>query len=235
MNFNIILCAAATAVSVQFSCAQEQGQAETSLQFLAFPQQENPKPIELAVGKNKTIPVETPGNELSPTYKVKGITSIAVGITTLNDNKQPVFQVLGAAPALASPKQIILLMRKGENNSDGFVVIPIDGSLSNFSGGSYLFINASKLGTGGLIGDKKFALKPGQRTLLMPAPTHAAGGCQVTLAYQRDENDEKGKVFYDTRWSVNKRYRTLVFFYQDPESGNLGVAPIVEMLTKQNP
>ncbi len=223
-----ILRIAIAVLATQFAFAQT-GE-KVSLQFLAFPNHLDLKPIELLVEDKKTIPIDIPGNELSPVYKVARPVSIVVGITTKNEKGEPVFQALGNAPALASPKQIILLIRKGANDSDGFVVIPIEGTLADFPGGSYFFINATKLTIGGLIGDKNFVLNPVQRKLLQPAPSHAGGGCQVTLAYKKDEKDVKGKKFYDTRWSVNKKYRTLVFFYQDPESGSLGIAPIVEML-----
>lgn len=225
MNLRIFFCLATTAISIRCSYAQEK--AETSLQFLGFPQQESPKPIELLIGDNKTISIETPGNELSPTYKVKGLASIVVGITTKNEKGESIFQTLGQAPALASPKQIILLMRKGETNNDGFVVVPVDGDLAKFSGGNYFFINASNLLVGGKIGDKTFGLKPGQKSLIQPASNQPNGGCQVTLSYQKDT---KWKVFYDTRWTVNKRFRSLIFFYQDPETGRLGVAPIIDLL-----
>lgn len=223
-----IIFAAFATLFIPFSQAQEE--QKISLQFIAFPAQANPEPVELLVGESKTITVDIPGNELSPEYKIIRPPSIVVGITTKNEKGEPVFQAFGKAPTIASTKQIILLIRKGENNSDGFEVIPIDGELTIFSGGSYLFVNVSQLTIGGVIGDKNFALKPGQRNLLKPAPTHEGGGCQVTLAYQKDETDTKGKRFYDTRWAVNEKYRTLVFFYQDPETKSLGVAPIVNFL-----
>jgi hypothetical protein len=107
------------------------------------------------------------------------------------------------------------------------VVVPLEGELSKFEGGNYYFVNAAKVPVGGKIGDKTFAFKPGQRGLVQPQPQHAGGGCQVTFSVQKED---KWKTFYDTRWSVNKKFRTLVFFYQDPDSGSLGVAPIMEML-----
>lgn len=225
MNTKLILRIAVAAIAIQFSPAQAEG--ELSLQFLAFPKQTSPAPIELLIGPNKTLPIEIPGHELSPVYKMTRPTSIVVGITAKNDKGDPVFKIFGQAPPLASSKQIILLMRKGENNSDGFVILPIDGELASFSGGNYLFINACNLPVGGKIGDKIFKLKPGQRELLKPAATHEGGGCQVTLTYQ---DEEKWRIFYDTRWSVNKNYRSLIFFYQDPETGGVDVAPIMEGL-----
>ena len=225
MPIRTILQIAVVAATIHCSYAQQEG--EVAFQFLAFPKRLNPEPIQLLIGDNKTIRIEIPGHELSPVYKVKPLASVVVGATGTNEKGETVFKIYGKAPALPSRKQIVLLMRKGEDNSDGFVVLPIDGDLAKFSGGDYFFINAAKMPVGGKIGDKTFALKPGQRTLLEPAPTHEGGGCQVTLSYQ---NQEKWKVFYDTRWSVNKRYRSLIFFYQDSETGSLGVAPIVDVL-----
>jgi hypothetical protein len=205
-------------------------QGKTSLQFLAFPKQMPPEPIELVVGEGKTIEIQTPGNELSPAYKVSPLGSIMVGKTTQNENGESVFQVYGKAASISASKQIVLLMRKGKDASDGFVVLPVDGELANFSGGSFLFINASGLNVGGVIGNKKFALKPGQQKLLQPAPDHEDDICQVTLSYQRED---KWKTFKDTRWSANEGYRTLIFFYQNPENGRLGVFPIVDILPFQ--
>lgn len=200
---------------------------QVSLQFLSFPEQLESEPVELLIGEGKTIIVDIPGNELSPAYKVPPLPSIAVGKTTTNEEGKSVFQAYGTANSIAAKKQIILLIRKGEKNSDGFAVLPLNGQLDEFAGGNYLLINASKMQVGGSIGDKKFNLKPGQKDLLKPNASHTAGGCQVTLSYLKSD---KWKVFYDTRWVVNVRYRSLVFFYQDPESGSLGVAPIMDFL-----
>lgn len=208
--------------------AQQQEEGTVSLQFLAFPKQLRPEPVELVVGERKTIRVETPGNELSPTYEMpRRVGAIVVGETIENDRGEDKFKTYGRAKLIDAKEQIILLVRKGKSNSDGFSILPLDGELANFNGGSYLFINASKLNVAGKIGDKQFKLKPGQREMLQPEATHAGGGCQVTLAY---ENDEKWKVFRDTRWSTNNRYRSLVFFLQDPNSGRLMVTPIVDLL-----
>lgn len=205
-------------------------QGMTTLQFLGFPKMIRPEPVELLVGEGKTIEVQTPGNELSPSYKVTALDTIALGKTVTNADGKTAFQVYGQAKSAGTSKQIVLLMRKGKENSDGFVVIPINGELGDFRGGSYLFINASGLNVGGVIGEEKFALKPGQRQLLKPAPTFEDNICQVTLAYQRED---KWKTFKDTRWSANESYRSLVFFHQDPLSGRLGVSPIIDLLPYQ--
>jgi hypothetical protein len=200
---------------------------QTKLRFLGFPQTENPEPVELLIGENKTIEVNTPGNELSQSYTVPPLSSIVVGKTVRNEKNDNVFQIYGSTKALAADEQIILLLRKGEKNSDGFEVIPVDGGQANFTGASYLFINTSKLSVGGFIGDKKFALKAGKSKIVKPKPNHKDGICQVTLSYLRGE---KWKTFYDTRWPANDKFRSIVFFYQHPKTGRLGIAPIVDVL-----
>jgi len=222
------LRASITALSVTIGLmSAAHSQEKASLRFLAFPKKLRPEPVELMIGKEKTIEVQTPGNELSPPYEVPPLESIVVGKTTVNEEGEAVFEVYGQAKSIRTSKQIILLIRKGKEDSDGFIVLPIDGELSNFTGGSYIFINASLLNVGGIIGDSKFALKPGQRSLLRPKPSHEDGICQVTLSYQ---TGEKWKIFKDTRWPANERYRSLVFFHQNPVSGRLAVSPVVDML-----
>ncbi len=216
-------------VSLLASGAEAQNKVE--LQFLAFPKHQRPQPVELMVAEGETIEVQTPGNELSPVYKVSPLASIVVGKTTINDEGEKSFDVYGQAKSLGVSKQIILLIRKGAENSDGFVVLPINGELGDFAGGSYFFINASKLNVAGVIGDLKFALKPGQRRMIKPEPDFEDDICQVTFAYQRDDD---WKTFKDTRWPTNERYRSMIFFHQDPESGRLGVAPVIDMLPYQS-
>lgn len=226
MNRLFLLVIASTAAMHAVASAQK-----TTLQFLAFPKQIRPEPVELVVGQQKTIEIQTPGNELSPFYEAPMLETIVVGKTIMNENNEPVFEVYGQAKSLGTSKQIILLMRKGRENRDGFVVIPVNGELGDFGGGSYLFINASGVNVGGVIGDAKFALKPGQRNMLKPKPDFDGQICQVTLAYERED---KWKTFKDTRWSADKAYRSLVFFYQNPENGRLGVAPVIDILPYQS-
>jgi hypothetical protein len=225
MNTRLFLCVAVAIIVFPFTRAMAEG--EVSLQFLSFPHQLEREPIELVIGEEETLSIEIPSNELSPFYKVKRLASIVVGIKTVNEKGQSAFQVLGKAASLASSNQIIVLMRKGEHNSDGFVVLPIDSDQKDFPGGNYLFINASKELLAGKIGDKNLQLTPGEREMLKPGASHEGGGCQVTLFYKKGE---KSQIFFDTRWSVSPRYRSLVFIYPSPTSGNLSVSLIVDIL-----
>lgn len=226
MRAGTLLKSAAIGLLLVFSAASAQDKPLT-LHFLAFPKQLKPEPVELLIGDGKTIEVQTPGHELSEPYKVPAMSTIAVGKTETNEEGEPFFNVFGKAKSLGSSDQIVLLVRKGKNNSDGFAVLPIDSELGNFGGGSFFLINASKVSIRGIMGDLKLELKPGKRQFVTPKASHDGNLCHVTFFYDRKD---KWKKFRDTRWSLSKRCRTLVFFYQDPESGRLGIAPIVDFL-----
>lgn len=204
---------------------------ETTLQmrFLAFPPHPQPEPVELVTGEGQTIQVDTPGHEMTVPYTVPKLATIVVGKSSVGEGGKPVFQTFGQAPAINAKQQIVLLLRKGEKNADGFVVLPINGDLETFGGAHFYFINTSSYQIGGRIGDKKIQMDPGQRTMVKPAPDFPGGICQVSLAYMRDK---EWKMFFDTRWPANEKTRALVFFYQNPKTGKLGIAPITDIVAR---
>ena len=218
-------CLAALVLALSASCLR--AQEGMTLRFLAFPKSPAPQPVELLVGEGKTILVDTPGHELSTAYRVPVMGMLSVGKTIQSEEGGAVFESYGSAKALGVREQIVLLLRKGEAHSDGFVVLPVDASSIHFSGASFLFLNASSLDVAGLVGDQKLVLKPGQTRLVKPSPSHKDSGCQVTFSYLRKD---KWKTIFDTRWPASDKFRSIVFFYQDPKTGRLGIAPIVDVL-----
>lgn len=210
--------------SALWAMAQE---GSTRVQFLAFPHQSDPEPLELLVGEHQSMKIHTPGNVLSQPYTVPALSAFVVGKMTRSAENKDVFEKYGSGTALPAKKQIVLLLRKGENQKDGFVVIPVDAMETNFKAASYLFINASNYSVGAVIGDQKFALKPTQRKLVQPKPNHQDDICQVTFSYLLGE---RWKTVYDTRWPANDKFRSIVFFFQNPETGRLGIAPIMDVL-----
>lgn len=213
------------------SDALAQTTEKISLRILAFPQIAEPEPVELVVGENtQTIEVDTPGHELSKNYSVPALNTITVGKTTIDSEGKSIFQSYGSAKSILAKEQIILLIRKGEKNSDGFSILPISADLTTFKGASFLFINASTYNIGVKIGDKNLELNSGKQSLIQPKANFENGICQVSIAYQKND---KWKMFYDTRWPANEKIRTLVFFYQNPITGRLGIAPITDIISKK--
>jgi hypothetical protein len=219
--FSIILT---LTVSIHFGYAQVE---KVEMRFLSFPPQNESEPLELVVGKSETIEVDTPSHELSSTYRVTRLNTVTVGKTITDSEGKVIFQSYGQAKSIADKDQIILLLRKGKENSDGFVVIPISANMENFTGASFLFINTSNLVVKGTIGNQELDLSPGKMKILKPKPNFNDGICQVTLAYM---HENKEKRFFDTRWPANKNVRSMVIFFQNPQTGRIGLAPITDII-----
>ena len=200
------------------------------LQFITFPKKLDIQPLELNLGK-ETIEIAAPGHEFGPPYKVPPLANIIIGKTVQGEDGKPRFDTYGRAKALPSREQIILLIRKGDNPSDGFHVLPMDARAAEFPGGSFKFINASSKKVGSEIGNEKFAIEPGKQKLIKPKPDHEGNVAQTTFYYEKD--NKKPKKFSDGRWSTDPAFRTMVFFYD--LKGRVGVSPIIEMLPFDGP
>lgn len=207
---------------------------QVTLRFLSFPKNAAPQPVELLIGEGETIEVKTPTNALSEPYKVNRLSTWAVGKLepAKSEDEKPVFTSYGSAPALASSDQLILLVRKGKENADGFEVIPMDNRTVSFGGGQFFFMNASKVDIAGVLGGTRFALKPGQRTIIAPTETkkrESTGANQFfTEFFFRKE--EEARPFFSSSWPANDKARSMVFFYHDPHNDRLRMHTIRDYL-----
>jgi len=116
-----------------------------------------------------------------------------------------------------------LLIRRGNRTEDGFLVLPIDGTSSNFGPGKFLFVNASPTAVAVSMGGSQFALDPGRLRVVKPEPDVGERLSQVSLAYKKEG---KWRRFSETRWPVSERSRALVFFYKDPRSKKVRIHAI---------
>ena len=207
-------------------CAAKEG-GNIILQFLSFPKAVDPKPVELVVGEGKTIKVEIPTNTLSKSYTVKRQDVWAIGATGVDEKEKPVFNVFGKAESLASSKQLILLVRKGENNADGMDVIPIDNDTANFGGGKFLFMNATKVDIAGEAGGLKFAIKPGESTIIKPQAVNNDQASEEMFSFHKDNET---KPFFSSKWPISDKSRSLIFFYNDPTSQRLRMHSIRDFI-----
>lgn len=196
-------------------CAAQQG---VTLEFLSFPKTADPKPIELVVGEGETMEVNIPTNELSQAYTVKRQAVWAVGETVTDEEGKSAFKVYGQAPALASPKQLILLVRKGGEDSDGFEVIPIANDVAGFGASKFLFMNAAKVDIAGEAGGEKFALKPGNHVVVKPKPGPNGRTFHAMFYFRRED---EARPFFSSKWPISEESRGLIFFYHDPDSNRL--------------
>lgn len=196
-------------------------QAETSvtLKFLSFPSIDSPTPVELLVGEGKTLKVEIPTNELSVPYQVKSQSAWVIGETVKGKDDKPAFTVFGQAPSPASNDQLILLIRKGKSNADGFTVVPINSVKTEFGGGKFLFVNAASVDIAGVVGTEKFMIKPGTHSIIQPkGDAKNKTLCQTEIFFNKDN---QAKPFFSSTWPLSDDARGLIFFYHDSETKRL--------------
>jgi hypothetical protein len=214
------------AVIVSKSPAQQN--AEVTLQFVSFPKTDEVESVELLIGDGKTEKVEIPFTSLGAPLKVPRLTTWAVGKSLPGGNGvPPSFKVFGQAPALAAPKQLLLLVRKGQKNEDGFDVLPIDNDVGNFGGGKFLFMNLAKVDIAGEVGGQKFAVKPGGNTIVKPHPEPNGRMFHATFYFR---HNEEPKPFFTSKWPANPMARSLVFFFHDPVSKQLSMHSIRDIV-----
>jgi len=207
-----LLCYLACCLSL---CAQTE---TVELHFISFPKVSNPEPLELLIGESETLEVELPTNHISKAYKVPALKSWALGKSSDESAQKFSFQSYGITPSINSPKQLVLVTRAGSENSSGIQLATLDYSPDGFGGGEYLFMNATKVDIAGIIGETKFALKPGKSTLVAPEPTKKQGDRDYSYARFFFRNEDTAKGFFSATWRLNERARSMVFFYHDPDT-----------------
>lgn len=200
------------------SMALAQEEEKITLQFVSFPKSTSPEPVELLIGEGKTMEVKIPSNALSEPYQVPLLSKWVVGKSEIGQDEKTTFAIYGQGSALDSKNQLIILVRKGAENADGMELIAVDNQRASFGGGSYLFMNVAKIDIAGEVGDQKFTIKPNARTILKPEGEDDAKVFQ-TMFYFRKDNE--AKPFFSSKWPVNDKARSLVFFYHDPHNQRL--------------
>jgi hypothetical protein len=207
--------------------AQEE---QVSLQFVSFPITADPKPIELITGEGKTIEVELPSNSLSPAYKVPKLQSWILGKTVIGKDEKPSFKIYGQINAASAASQLVLVVRKGIADEDGYDLVCFENNASGFSGGKYIFLNATKVDVAGKLGDLKFALKPKKHTLLAPKPSEEKNDrnyLYTTLYYRKGD---EATPFYTSTWRFSEKARTMVFLYHEPHNQRIRIHTIRDYL-----
>ena len=202
-----------------------QNAAKISVRFLSFPKAIEPVKVELRVAENRTLAIEAPSNEFSPPKIVDATGVWSVGETVEGPDGKPVFKEYGRVKAPAAPQQMLLLLRKGGSNTDGFDLVALDGNVNAFGGGKFLFMNATTADIAGVVGGEKFVVKPGQHTIVKPKAD--AGLASASFYFRKDEN---ARAFFSSRWPVADHARGMVFFYHDPESKHIRLHTIRDFM-----
>jgi hypothetical protein len=195
-----------------------QNAADISLKFVSFPKSAEEIKVKLALGEGKTIDITAHSNWVSDPIRVPVREIWAIGEMATGPEGKTIFKEFGRAKSLASTSQLIVLVRKGKDNADGFDVIPLDAQDTGFSKGSFLFMNAARVDIGGILGDKKFTVKPGGHAIIKPVGVSDERMMKAVFYYRRGDET---KPFFSSRWPISADARGLVFFYHVPDSDQL--------------
>lgn len=188
------------------------------LQFVSLPKSSDTEPIELLTGEGKSITIDAPHQEISKPYRVDERKEWTVGKFEQAADGTRKFTEYGKVKALATRHQLIILIRKGATNAEGFKLIVAANGLAQFGGGSYLLVNGSDQHIGGKLGAEELALAPDEHSVAKPKAEQGKRFCHVAFSYRKED---KMKPFLSTNWPVSKGARCLICFYTDPQSSRL--------------
>ncbi len=205
-------------------------QDEIQLQFVSFPRDAVSGPMQLLVGDGRTIEVVMPTNNLSPVYAVPKLSQWVLGKNVTDDTGVEKFETHGRTPALGSSKQLVLVLPGGEESADGLTLTPFNLEQEGFTGGSYLFFNASRVEIAVTVGDLKFAIRPLSHRLEKPKPSNTSGERERLYTHFFFREGDEAIPFYSSTWRFSDNTRSMVFFYHNTLGGQLRTHSIRDYL-----
>lgn len=195
---------------------------EVTIRFVSFPLTNEDEAIELITVEGKTIKVELPTNRLSIEYKVPKLQKWVLGKTVEGAKEgEKTFDVFGEVSALGSGTQLILVIRGDADKPNDFTLTAFDGGQSGFTGGSYLFFNASKVDIAATLGESQLAIKPQKHHLIKPSLSKEEKDSNQMYTRIYFRRGEEAVPFYTSAWRFNEKARSMVFFHHDIHTGQL--------------
>lgn len=200
--------------------AQDKPATNIQLRFVAQRLPRGLGKVVLRMGEEQSDPFVLPANNLSAPLKAPA--------------RQFVILPEGAKTKLATvvlPEQgkdfIILLVVGDEKSPFKPVVLPAkDGS---FKPGDVYMFNAAKQKTVlGQVGTTKFVLSPAKGTVVRPAGAKDEGRFYDVLLGVREASGSR--VISTTRWPVDDRIRSYVFFFDNPKRKDVDFRAVDEFV-----
>lgn len=189
-----------------------------TLQFVSLPKNVNAGSIELLTEEGKSITIDAPYQDISKPYQVDQRKQWTVGKFENAADGTRKFTEYGSVKALDTRHQLVILIRKGATNADGFKVVVVANGLSQFGGGAFLLVNGSDKEIEAKLGAKKSTIAPDEHSISKPETDKGKRNCHVRFSFR---NGEKMKPFFSTNWPVNQNARGLVCFYTDSKAKHL--------------
>jgi hypothetical protein len=216
--FNLRFTLLAVFISILLPLSVSAQGDQVSLRFITFPKVSKPEKFLLVTGKGKTEEIEVASNAISKPVQVFRQSTWMIVERESDENGEVKLKPLGSVKALDSNRQLVFLIRKGADHSDGYKLIAFDDRRSMFGKGKMLFLNAARVQIGGVVGKEKFALNPNSYKIIKPKPDKDGRLCHTQLFYMKDK---KPKMFYSSVWPLNTKGRVITFFYHDARNKRL--------------
>ena len=188
------------------------------VQFVSLPRSSDVDPIELLTGEGKSITIDAPHQEISKAYLVDQRKQWTVGKFENAADGTRKFTEYGSVKALDTRHQLVILIRKGTTNADGFKVVVAGNGLVQFRGGAFLLVNGSDKDIGAKLGAEDLTIAPGEHSVFKPDVEEGKRTCHVQFSFRKKD---KMKPFFSTNWPVNENARGLICFYTAPKTSRL--------------
>lgn len=198
-------------------CAQTQVPKDLQVRFLAERSPQQIAQVVMTVGENRSTPFELPSNYLSApfpaparTFSLRAVTpDVALAAITLPEDGKSF---------------IILLIPAKEG---GFKPIVIRADDPAFKAGDVYFYNHSPKMILGYVGTAKFSLEAEKGLVLRPTGARAENFYDVGFGVREEQGD---RTLSQTRWPVDDKVRSYVFFFVNPSTNLLDFRAVDEFV-----
>jgi len=197
--------------------AQTQVPKDLQVRFLAERSPQQIAQVVMAVGDNRSTPFELPSNYLSAplpaparTFSLRAVTpDVSLASITLPEDGKSF---------------IILLIPAKEG---GFKPIVIRADDPTFKTGDVYFYNHTSKMILGYVGTAKFSLEAEKGLVLRPTGARAENFYDVGFGVREEQGD---RTLSQTRWPVDDKVRSYVFFFVNPTTTLLDFRAVDEFV-----
>lgn len=197
--------------------AQSPGTPDLEVRFLAERSPKDIGQVVMAIADKRSAPFDLPSNYLSTPYNPPARTF------TLRATKPDV--ALGNVVLPEDGKAFVVLLVPAKEG--GFKPIVIRSDDSGFRQGDVYFYNHSPKLVLGFVGTAKFTLEPAKGLVLHPGGARAENFYDVGFGVREEKGD---RILSNTRWPVDDKVRSYVFFFVNPVTGLMDFRAVEEFI-----
>lgn len=201
--------------------AQESGGGSARVRFLAERVPQDLGQVVMAAEKLKSEPFTLPSNNLS-----EPLAAPARSFSLRTSTKDTAL----ASIALPEGKSFVVLLIPA--STGGYKPVVIASGDSSFRPGDVYFYNHADKTVLGYVGTSKFILPPAKSQILHPQGARPENFYDVGFGVREKEGD---RTLSKTRWPVEERVRSYVFFFVDPATKRIDFRAVDETVPLEKP